>query len=47
MKFKIFKFNSVTSTNDVATHLIKNEKRKIGCVYAEIQTKGRGTKKWI
>ena len=48
MKFKIFKFKSVTSTNDTAMSLIK-EKKEIGCVYADNQTKGRGTygKKWI
>ena len=49
MKFKIFRFPSVSSTNDVAISLIKKEKKNSGCVYAEIQTKGRGTygKNWI
>ena len=49
MKFKIFRFPSVSSTNDVAISLIKKEKKNLGCVYAETQTKGRGThgKKWI
>ena len=49
MKFEIFKFEKVTSTNDVAINLIKEEQKQIGCVYADIQTKGRGThgKKWI
>ena len=49
MKFKIFKFNSVTSTNDVAINLIKNEKEKVGCVQANLQTRGRGTngRKWV
>ena len=49
MKFEIFKFDSVTSTNDVAINLIKGEKKKSGCVYADIQTKGRGThgRQWI
>ena len=49
MRFKIFKFKSVTSTNDVAINLIKNKKKISGCVYAEKQTKGRGThgKRWI
>tara|TARA_B100000029_G_scaffold507491_2_gene592225 strand:- start:166 stop:750 length:585 start_codon:yes stop_codon:yes gene_type:complete len=49
MKFKIFKFENVTSTNDVAINLIKNQKKEIGCVYAHEQTKGRGThgKLWI
>ena len=49
MKFKIFKFKSVTSTNDVALNLIQEKKKEIGCVYADIQTNGRGApaKKWI
>lgn len=49
MKFKIFKFEKVTSTNDMAIELIKNKKEEIGCIYAETQTKGRGKygKKWI
>ena len=49
MKFKIFKFKSVTSTNDIALNLIQEEKKEAGCVYADTQTKGRGTygRKWI
>ena len=49
MKFEIFKFDSVTSTNDVAINLIKEKQKEFGCVYARIQTKGRGTRgrKWI
>ena len=49
MQFEIFKFNKVTSTNDVAINLIKEKNKKIGCIYALIQTKGRGThgKNWI
>ena len=49
MKFEIFKFKSVTSTNDVAINMIKESQKKHGCVYADIQTKGRGTqgRKWI
>ena len=49
MKFEIFKFKSVTSTNDVAINLIKEKQKEFGCVYARIQTKGRGTRgrKWI
>ena len=49
MKFGIFKFESVTSTNDIAIKLIKDEKKETGCVYANIQTKGRGThgRKWV
>ena len=49
MKFKIFKYKSVTSTNDVALKLIQEEKKTIGYVYANNQTKGRGThgRRWI
>ena len=49
MKFKIYKFEKVTSTNDIAINLIKNKKKEVGCVHAKLQTKGRGTygKKWI
>ena len=49
MRFKIIKFKSVTSTNDVAISLIKEEKKNSGCIYTDLQTKGRGTygKKWI
>ena len=49
MNFEIFKFKKVTSTNDIAIKLIKEEKKKTGCIYADIQTKGRGThgKDWV
>ena len=49
MKFEIFKFESCTSTNDIAINLIKKGRKDCGCVYADLQTKGRGThgKKWI
>jgi len=49
MKFEIFKFENVTSTNDIAINLIKNEQKETGYVYAETQTKGRGThgREWI
>ena len=49
MKLKIFKFKNVTSTNDVATNMIKKQKKISGCIIAEKQTRGRGTygKKWI
>ena len=49
MKFEIFKFESVTSTNDVAINLIKEEKKETGCIYADTQTNGRGSRgrKWI
>ena len=32
MRFEMFKFESVTSTNDIAINLIKDEKKEIGCV---------------
>jgi len=49
MQFEILKFKSVTSTNDVAINLIKGKKKETGCIYAGIQTKGRGTqgRKWV
>ena len=49
MKFEIFKFGNVTSTNDIAVNLIKEKHKSIGCVYAKEQTKGRGTrgKEWV
>ena len=49
MKIETFKFKSVTSTNDVAINLIKKKKKKVGCIYADIQTRGRGTRgrQWV
>ena len=49
MQFEILKFESVTSTNDVAISLIKEKKEDSGCIYTDLQTKGRGTygKKWV
>ena len=49
MRFETFKFESVTSTNDTAISLIKEEQKEIGCVYASSQTKGRGThgREWV
>ena len=49
MKFKIYKFKTVTSTNDEAINFIKKSKKKCGYIYAEHQTNGRGTygKKWV
>ena len=49
MKFEVFKFEKVTSTNDIAINLIKNKKKEVGCVHAKVQTKGRGTygKRWV
>ena len=49
MRFKLFKYKTVTSTNDVAINLIKFKKEKKGFIHANQQTKGRGThgKVWI
>jgi len=49
MKFELFNYKSVTSTNDVAINLIRKKNFLSGCVLASNQTKGRGTygKKWI
>ena len=49
MKFKLFKFGSISSTNDIAIYLIKKKNKKSGYVTAELQTKGKGTygKKWV
>ena len=49
MKFNILKYDIVSSTNNIAVNLIKKEKNEYGFVYANKQTKGRGTfgKKWI
>ena len=49
MKFEIFKFENVTSTNDIAINLIKEQQKEAGWVYADTQTKWRGThgKEWV
>ena len=49
MKFQIFRFNNLTSTNDKAIDLIKNKNIKSGFILSKNQTDGRGTqgKKWI
>ena len=49
MKLKIFKFKKVISTNNTAISLIKNKRKKSGCVFSKLQTKGRGTqgKRWL
>jgi len=49
MRFEIFKFNSVTSTNEKAVNLVKDKKKECGCIYADTQTKGKGThgKAWV
>ena len=49
MKFKIYKYESLTSTNDIAIRFIKDKKVKFGYIFSKNQIKGRGTrgKKWI
>ena len=50
MKFEIFKFENVTSTNEVAINLIKEKQKEIWmCLCRYAQTKGRGThgRTWI
>ena len=49
MRFKVIKFNSVKSTNDVALRLIKKGMINPTIISSNIQTKGRGriVKKWI
>ena len=49
MKFKIFKFKKVKSTNKAAIRIIKNSNCKYGMVLAETQRSGKGQygKKWI
>ena len=49
MRFRIFKFKRVQSTNNTAIRIIKNSKVKYGMVISEMQDKGRGQygKKWI
>ena len=49
MKFKIFRFNKVKSTNDSAIRIIKNSNIDYGMVIAKEQKSGRGQygKKWI
>ena len=49
MKFKIFRFKRVNSTNDTAIRIIKNSNYDYGMIIAEKQNKGRGQygKKWL
>ena len=49
MKFNIYKYNKIPSTNNEAIKLIKKKNMKQGLVFSKIQTNGRGTrgKKWI
>ena len=49
MKFKIFKFKKVLSTNNSAIRIIKSSNTDYGMIVANEQKKGRGQygKKWI
>ena len=49
MKFKIFKFKKVQSTNNSAIRIIKNSNIDYGMIIANEQKNGRGQygKKWI
>ena len=49
MKFKIFRFKKLRSTNDTARRIIKNSNLDYGMIITEIQSHGRGQygKKWI
>ena len=49
MKFKIFRFKKVESTNNSAIRIIKNSNTDCGMIIANKQKSGRGQygKKWI
>ena len=49
MKFKVFKFKKVKSTNNTAIKIIKNQNFQNGMIISETQNNGRGQygKKWI
>jgi len=49
MKFKIFRFKKVKSTNNSAIRIIKNSNNDYGMIIANTQKNGRGQygKKWI
>ena len=49
MKFKVFKFKKVKSTNNTAIRIIKSSNFDYGMVISETQNRGRGQygKKWI
>ena len=49
MKFKIFKFTKVKSTNNTAIRIIRNSNLKSGMIVSETQNNGRGQygKKWV
>ena len=49
MKFKIFRFDKVKSTNNTAIRIIKNYNYDFGMILSDLQINGRGQygKKWI
>ena len=49
MKFKIFRFKKVNSTNNTAIRIIQNSDLNYGMIISEMQNNGRGQygKKWI
>ena len=49
MKFKVFRFNKVKSTNNTALKIIKNSDFDYGMIVSENQSNGKGQygKKWI
>ena len=49
MKFKVFRFKKVESTNNTAIRIIKNSNIEYGMIIADQQNNGRGqyAKKWI
>ena len=49
MKFKIFRFKKVNSTNNTAIRIIQNSNLNYGMVISQMQNNGRGQygKKWI
>ena len=49
MKFKVFRFNKVKSTNNTAIKIIKTSDFDYGMIISENQSKGKGQygKKWI
>ena len=49
MKFKIFRFNKVKSTNNTAIRIIKNNNYDFGMILSDLQINGRGQygKRWV
>mgnify|MGYP001322617878 FL=1 len=49
MKFKVFRFKKVKSTNNTAIRIIKNSKLENGMIISELQSDGRGQygRRWI